>query len=202
MRAGKVIAVVFTIMIGAPAVAGAQDRADDRVRQDAAALPERLWESASDPVSAAGPGLSEDDGGGVAPLLAGAILLASVGAGYGLSLLRPAAEPELAPVPSARAEPAPRLLAGDAETCVIALTTRAGGEEAEFVALARDESGNAQVMARSPRFARRAGLAVEESESAVAAHGTLLEDLEAHGWHVSGTLETWYGATLARGRRP
>jgi hypothetical protein len=90
MRTAKVIAVVVTIVLGAPAMAGAQDRTDERVRQDVAALPERLWEPGSDPVSAAGPTLPED-GGGVAPLLALALLAASAGAGYAVGLLRGAA---------------------------------------------------------------------------------------------------------------
>lgn len=81
------------------------------------------------------------------------------------------------------------------------VATRPEGHETEFVALALDEYGNAHVMARSPRFARRTAGPVEKTEPAVAAHRTLLEDLAAHGWHVSGTVESWYGATLAR-RRP
>ena len=203
MRIATVIAVVVTIVLGAPATAGAQAGTDEQVRQAAAALPEQLWEAGPDPVSAAGPTLPEE-GGGVAPLLAAAILLVSAGAGYGVSLLRSAAAPEPAPVPalaSAPVKPA-RLLAGAGEaareTCVIALITRSDDGEAEFAALARDEAGNARVLALSPRFARRPGLAVEQTEAAVAAHGILLGDLEAQGWHVSGTLETWYGATLAR----
>ena len=81
--------------------------------------------------------------------------------------------------------------AGDLDRAFVA--TRPEGSEAEFVALALDEYGNAHVMARSPRFGRRRGRPVEESEPAIAAHGTLLENLAQHGWHVSGTLETWYG---------
>jgi hypothetical protein len=296
MRAGKVIAILVTIMLGAPVAAGAQDRTDERVRQDAAGLPEHLWEPGSDPVSAAGPALPEDDGGGVTLLLAVALLAVAVSAGYAVSLLRPAAVPEAAPPPppphpEPEPEPQPLPAGHDAEverqTCVIALshawgrgrfdvrvkdrgaahrvvasslgfevppgmtvreggaacrahrrlllhlaaagwelephsggpwyerrlsrpverevdralvTTRPDGREAEFVALALDDFGNARVMARSPRFARRAGRGVEETQTAVAAHGTLLEDLEAHGWRVSGTLEGWYGATLARRR--
>ena len=85
---------------------------------------------------------------------------------------------------------------GEIDRALVA--TRPEGNEAEFVALALDEYGNARVMARSPRFGRRAGRPVEATDAARAAHGTLLEDLEAHGWHVSGTLESWYGAALTR----
>jgi hypothetical protein len=81
------------------------------------------------------------------------------------------------------------------------VTSRPAGGEAEFVALALDEYGNAHVMARSPRFSPRQGRPLEETEPALAAHGTLLETLEAHGWQVSGRLDDWYGATLARRRR-
>ena len=81
------------------------------------------------------------------------------------------------------------------------VATRPDGSEAEFVALALDGYGNAHVMARSPRFGRRAGRPIEATDAARAAHGTLLGDLEAHGWHVSGTLESWYGAALSRRRR-
>jgi hypothetical protein len=87
MRTAKVIAVVVTIVLGAPATASAQDRTDQRVRQAAAALPERLWEPGPDPVSAAGPTLPED-GGGVTPLLALVLIAASAGAGYAVSLRR------------------------------------------------------------------------------------------------------------------
>ncbi len=92
MRIAKVIAVVVTIALGAPATAGAQDRTDERVRQAAAALPERLWEPAPDPVSAAGLSLQED-GGGVAPLVALVLIAASAGAGYAFSLRRGAPAP-------------------------------------------------------------------------------------------------------------
>lgn len=88
---------------------------------------------------------------------------------------------------------------GDLDRALVA--PRPEGGEAEFVALALDEYGNAQVMARSPRFGRRRGRPVEETEPAVAAHGTLLDGLAARGWRVSGTLDGWYGATLARRRR-
>lgn len=87
---------------------------------------------------------------------------------------------------------------GEIDRALVA--TRPQGGEAEFVALALDEYGNAHVIARSPRFVRRKGRPVEESEPALAAHGTLLESLAARGWHVSGTLANWYGATLARRR--
>ena len=80
------------------------------------------------------------------------------------------------------------------------VATRPEGEEAEFVALALDEYGNAQVMARSPRFRGSADRPVDETGPAAAAHAALLDDLENEGWHVEGTLETWYGATLARRR--
>lgn len=80
------------------------------------------------------------------------------------------------------------------------VAARPEGEEAEFVALALDEYGNAQVMARSPRFRGRADRPVEENGPAAAAHAALLDNLETEGWHVEGTLETWYGATLARRR--
>jgi hypothetical protein len=89
MRAGTTIALILAMLLAAPAGAAAQRPAgDERVRQDAAALPERMWEPAPEPVSAAGPGLPTDDGGGVAPLLAVVLALAAVGAGYGVSLLR------------------------------------------------------------------------------------------------------------------
>jgi hypothetical protein len=71
---------------------------------------------------------------------------------------------------------------------------------AEFVALALDEFGNAQVLARSPRFARDRGRTISATEPAVTAHGHLLEALEQQGWRVSGTVRSWYGATLARRR--
>jgi hypothetical protein len=306
MRIRKAIPLVVAILLAAPAGAAGRQGADDQqVRQDAAALPERLWEPGSDPVSAAGPALPEDGGGGVTPMLVVLLLLGAVGAGYVVSLLRPAGVPEVvAPVPepdpapvapAPPVEPAPLPVVHHAdvasETCGIALAhawgrgqfevrvkdkggahrvvahslafdvprgmviqetgaagrahrrlllhliaagwqleppgeglwyeralsrpleerggreidralvaTRPEGGEAEFVALALDQYGNAQVMARSPRFGRRAGRPVEETEPAVAAYGTLLEDLEAHGWRISGTLESWYGATLARRR--
>jgi hypothetical protein len=82
----------------------------------------------------------------------------------------------------------------------VLVSARPGAAAAEFVALALDDYGNAKVLARSPRFARAPGAPIEEKEPAVTAHGTLLEDLEDHGWRVSGTLESWYGATLARRR--
>jgi len=82
----------------------------------------------------------------------------------------------------------------------VLVSARPRRDEAEFVALALDDYGNGRVLARSPRFARTAGAPVEDSEPAVAAHGTLVADLEAHGWRRSGTLESWYGATLARRR--
>ena len=305
MRTGTTIALVTAILLAAPAGAPAQTGLDDaRVRKDAAALPERLWEPGPAPVSRAGPGLPED-GGGVAPLLAVLLLLGAVGAGFLVTQLRPSAaaapaaaparepEPEPLPIlPSPAPAPLPIVHEADTptETCAIALShawgrgqfevrvkdkgaahrvvarslsfavpagmvitegggacrahrrlllhlvaagwqieepgggawyerrlsrplrpagdldrafvaTRPEGSEAEFVALALDEYGNAHVMARSPRFGRRRGRPVEESEPAVAAHGTLLENLAQHGWHVSGTLETWYGATLTRRRR-
>lgn len=298
MRTGKAIALVAAILLAAPAGAGAQAASDEQVRQEAAALPERLWEPGPEPVSAAGPALPED-AGGVTPLIAALLLLGAVGAGYAISLLRPspaleAAAPAPAPPPVVP-EPAPLPVVHDVdaarETCVITLShawgrgqfdvrvvdkggaprvvaqslafavprgtvlqetgaagrayrrlllhlvaagweiepprdgpwyerrlsrpegresgevdralvaTHPEGGEAEFVALALDEYGNAQVMARSPRFGRRTGRPVEETEPALAAYGTLLEGLAEDGWRVSGTLESWYGATLAR-RRP
>jgi hypothetical protein len=309
MRTGKAIALVVALLLAGPAAAAARQGADDeQVRQDAAALPDRLWEPGPEPVSAAGPGLPEDDGNELAPILAVVLLLGAVGAGYVISVRRPSAAPEAAaPAPEPEpvsvapptvpaAVPAPLPVAHEldaaTETCVVALShawgrgrfevrvkdkggshrvvaqslgfavprgmviqetsaagrahrrlllhlaaagwqleppgdgpwyerrlsrplaerengeidralvaTRPEGAEAEFVALALDEYGNAHVMARSPRFGRPTGRPVEETEPAVAAHGTLLEGLEAHGWHVSGTLQSWYGATLARRRR-
>ena len=282
---GTRMALVLTaILLTAPTGAAAQGRAgDEQVRREAAALPQQLWESAPEPVSAAGPGLPEEPGG-VAPALAVVLLLGAVGAGYAVSVLRPV--PATAPP---REEPLPVVHppAAERETCAIALAavrgrghfevrvdgsrvvassltfdlprghpveptgpagrahrrllvhlvaagweleppgdgpwyerrlsrplhergrdvdralvaTRPEGEEAEFVALALDEYGNAHVMARSPRFRGRADSPVEENEPAAAAHAALLDDLETHGWRVSGTLETWYGATLARRRR-
>jgi hypothetical protein len=308
MRSATPITLVMASLLAAPAGAVAQESADDaRVTREAAALPERLWAPGAEPVSAAGPGLSEDDVGAIAPLLAGLLLLGAAGMGYGVSLLQPArsrvtAAPVPEPEPAPEPERAPQAVAptplpvvheaaSESETCVIALshawgrgqfevrvkdkrgayrvvasslafavprgmvieqTGAAGrahrrlllhlvaagwridppadgpwyerrlsrpvgepdrrdvdralvapqpeGGEAEFVALALDEYGNAHVMARSPRFGRRAGRPVEETEAAVAAHGTLLQDLEARGWHVSETLESWYGTALARRR--
>jgi hypothetical protein len=292
MRTWIALTVAAAILLAVPAGASAQQRAaDEQVRREAAALPQRLWEPAPDPVSAAGPGLTQD-GGGVAPLLALLILLGALGAGYAVSLLRPARASETAG-PAPLAMPSPHPAAAGHETCTIVLTrtrghgefavcvedergaarvvarslpfdlargsaieptgpagrahrrlvlhlvaagwhleppgegpwyesrlsrplrepgsidvdralvaTRPEGGETEFVALALDEYGNAQVMARSPRFGRRADRPVEEeSEPAAAAYATLLEDLEAQGWRVSGALETWYGATLTRRRR-
>ncbi len=304
MRSATTITLVMASLLAAPAGAVAQQNADDvRVTREAAALPERLWAPGPEPVTAAGPGLAEDDAGAIAPLLAGLLLLGAAGLGYGVSLLQPAPsrvtaapapelelepEPERAPLAVAPA-PAPVVheAAAESETCVIALShawgrgrfevrvkdkrgayrvvasspafavprgmvieqtgaagrahrrlllhlvaagwridppaggpwyerrlsrpdrrdidralvaPRPEGGETEFVALALDEYGNAHVMARSPRFGRRAGRPVEETEAAVAAHGTLLQDLEARGWHISETLESWYGAALARRR--
>jgi hypothetical protein len=311
MRTRPGIALVVTILLAAPAGAAAQQRGgDEQVRQEAAALPERMWQPGPDPVSAAGPGLPEEGAGGVRPIVTVLLLLGALAAGYAVSLRRTSrvseaaapvsvAAPAADPVPEPRPEPVapaplPDLHDADAaaETCAIALShgwgrgqfevrvkdrggvnrvvarslafdvprgmvieqtgpagrahrrlmlhliaagwqpeppgdgpwyerrltrplqepgardvdrglvaTRPQGGEAEFVALALDEYGNAQIMARSPRFSRRAGRPVEETEPAVTAHGSLLEDLEAHGWRVSGTLESWYGATIARRRR-
>jgi hypothetical protein len=81
MRIRKAIAVAAAILLAAPAAAPAQaPRDDERVRQAAAALPERLWEPGPEPVSAAGPGVPEQDG--VAPVLAVVLMLGAVGAGY------------------------------------------------------------------------------------------------------------------------
>jgi hypothetical protein len=287
MRTRTALALAAAILLAAPTAAAAQGAGDERVRRDAAALPAELWEPAPEPVSAAGPGLPED-GVGVAPVITVLLLLTAVGAGYAVSVLRPARAGEPA---APAALPVVHPTGAERETCAIALSrergrgrfevraehdggrvvatsldfdvrrgrpiepagpagrahrrlllhlvaagwelepeaeggawyerrlsrpagqppavdldrglvvTRPEGDEAEFVALALDEYGNAQVMARSPRFRRRADRPVEETESAVAAHAALLEDLENDGWRPSGTLETWYGATLAR-RRP
>jgi hypothetical protein len=305
MRTEMAIALVAAILFAAPGGAAAQTGSDDeRVRQEAAALPERLWEPAPEPVSAAGPALPQEDSGGVDPMIALLLMLGAVGAGFATTRLRPSSAPEVAvrtpeppreaPPPAPAPEPAPLAVvhADDhaVETCAIALwhawgrgqfevrvkdrggahrvvarslsfavpsgmvitetgaagsahrrlllhlvaagweleppgdgpwyerrlsrplrpegdvdralvTSRPAGGEAEFVALALDEYGNAHVMARSPRFGRRRGRPLEETEPAVAAHGTLLETLEAHGWRISGRLDNWYGATLARRRR-
>jgi hypothetical protein len=298
MRIGKRLALAVAVLLAAPAAAVAQQGADEQVRRDAAALPDRLWEPRPETVTAADPGLPGDGAVWVAPMLAVVlILLASVAAGYAVGLRRPADAREAA-APAQPPEPEPEPVAPPAvhhtdtarETCAITLwqawgrgqfevhaqdergegqvvarslpfdvprgaaiqetgpagrahrrlllhlvaagwkleplgdgpwyerrlsrtadepgwevdraliATRPQGGEAEFVALALDEYGNARVMARSPRFGRRADVPVEETE-ARAAHEKLLEDLEAHGWHVSATLDGWYGAALARRRR-
>jgi hypothetical protein len=86
MRTGKAIAVAAAILLAAPAGAPAQaPRDDERVRQAAAALPERLWEPGPEPVSAAGPDVPEQDG--VAPMLAVVLMLGAVGAGYAAGTL-------------------------------------------------------------------------------------------------------------------
>jgi hypothetical protein len=92
MRTGKAIVLVAAILLAGPAAASAQTaRDDERVSQDAAALPARLWEPGPEPVTAAGPSLPAQDGGGVTPILAALLLLAAAAAGYGTSRFRPAA---------------------------------------------------------------------------------------------------------------
>jgi hypothetical protein len=87
MRKRTAIALVAAFVLAVPAGAGAQMATDDRrVRQDAAALPERLWEPGPAPVSPAGPALPEEDGG-VAPVLAIVLLLGAVAMGYATAQL-------------------------------------------------------------------------------------------------------------------
>ena len=90
----RVIALVVALLLAAPAAAAA--RSDEQVRRDAAALPQRLWEPAPEPVSAAGPSLP-DGAGGVAPVLAALLLLSAAAVGYLAGLGRP--EPKPAPMP-------------------------------------------------------------------------------------------------------
>ena len=84
------------------------------------------------------------------------------------------------------------------ERALVSAASREGG--AEFVAFALDDYGNTQVLARSPGFACMGRRPVSETEPAVTAYRSLIETLEQHGWRVSGTLRSWYGATLARRR--
>ena len=191
------LVLAVAILLAVPVAAAARQAGDAELEREVATLPREMWAPAPEPVSAAGPGLPED-AGGVAPLLAVLLLLGALGAGYVVSVLRPGTTP------------APPAHQPDYETCAISVlgravdrapvATRPEGEEAEFVALALDESGNAHVMARSPRFHGRADRPVDENGPAAAAHAALLDDLENEGWHVEGTPETWYGATLARRR--
>jgi hypothetical protein len=281
MRPRTALLLALALLLAAPAGAPALQAGDEQLEREAATLPRELWEPAPEPVSAAGPGLPE--AARVAPLLAMLLFVGAAGAGYAVSVLRPASAtataapgPELPlvhppaaahetcaislarargrghfevrigsrvvasslPFAAPRGQPVEptgaagrahrRLLvhlvaagwqlepAGDAPWYERRLTrplgapggdvdralvaTRPEGEESEFVALALDEYGNAHVMARSPRFRGRADRPVAKKGPAAKAHAALLGELESDGWHVEGTLETWYGATLARRR--
>ena len=105
MRTGKAIALVVALLLAAPA--GAAARSDEQVRRDAAALPQRLWEPAPEPVSASGPSLA-NDAGGVVPVLAALLLLGAAGVGYMVGVLRPSrAAQTAAPAPDPQPLPMP-----------------------------------------------------------------------------------------------
>ena len=134
---GKAIAVVVALLLAVPA--GAAARSDEQVRRDAAVLPQRLWEPAPEPVSASGPSLA-NDAGGVVPVVAVLLLLGAAGVGYLVGLVRPAAAGE-----TAAAAPEPQPVPSP-------------------IVHGIDEYGDAQVTARSRRFARRKAGRVEKTD--------------------------------------
>jgi hypothetical protein len=73
-------------------------------------------------------------------------------------------------------------------------------DDVRFIAVAVDDYGNPAPLAQSPPFAPPSNGQIERTDAAVAAHGTLLADLEPHGWSACDSLDAWYATILRRPR--